>query len=160
MLITERMLRLVAMGTALALFLAGLIVAVWPEPPVRPLVGIGGWTASAQMGRMNLTDFPEQARQIRRSLLEGGGVLYRTWTPQGGAQPGTLESPPFEITPYMSVAVTGATETRGGGVIAYLSCSSHAQRLPLFRGDVNVHEMEAIVARGRGVVPGRRAHAS
>ncbi len=130
---------LVAVGTTIALF---------PEPPARALTPLEGWQVTGEAGRVTgLAALPLQYKHLRRSVAESPtGVVYRSWTPDRGVQPITVVSPPFRAPRYLSVTITGTTRTLTGANAAFLSCSAHARRLPIFEGSVNVGVDEALLA--------------
>ncbi len=130
----------------ITIFLVLLALALWPEPPAKPLTPREGWSVNGAADvRVPLFAFPEQYRQLRKSVVTSpDGVVFRTWTP-AGIVPLEVISPTFHPTNYMAVAITGINRTPDGRVQAYIECEQNGQRLEIFRGGVNVNVAEAIV---------------
>lgn len=123
-----------------------LVISLWPELPAIPLTSFQGWNIKGDANaQVPLFAFPEQYRQLRKSVVESSrGVLFRTWTPTG-IVPIEVVSPQFYPTRYMSVAITGSNRTPEGQVHAFIQCESSGSVLEIFRGSVNNHVTEAIV---------------
>jgi hypothetical protein len=137
--------RLLALA-ALALVLGvGLVIAILPERPASPLVSSEGWEVRGHAGRVPFPEFPVQFRQLRRSVVQSSGAVYRSWTPDAGIQEIEAVSPPFRAPRHLSIAITGSTRTPSGRNAVFLTCSTHAERLPVFTGSVNVNAAEALV---------------
>jgi hypothetical protein len=138
-------LRIAAAVVLSAVLAAGLGVACFPEPPARLLTGPDGWELRGGGQRVPLKSFAGPYVQLRRSVLDSpGGLLYRSYTPEG-LRDIVGVSPPFRAPRHLSVAITGATRTWTGRNVAYLECSRHPGTLPIFTGSVNVNATEALV---------------
>jgi len=134
-------------GTTLAIvLLIGLVIALMPEPPARVLTSNYGWEVRGAAGVLRLSEFPDQYRHVRRSVVETPvSVFFRSWTPAAGVQQIEVVSPPFEAPQHLGVAVTGDTRPASGKNAAFLSCSDHAQLRPIFLGSSNVAATESLM---------------
>lgn len=123
------------------------IIAIYPEPSAKLLTPYDGWVVNGpNSSKVALRTFPVQYRHIRRSVVSSpDSVLFRTWTPDKGIVSLDIISAPFIPTDYMSVAITGASRTSKGKVIAVIQCESNKQIREVFRGSVNVNVSEAII---------------
>lgn len=139
----------------LMLLVAALFVlAAYPEPPARLLTPAAEWVVNGPASsKVPLPAFPEQYRQLRRSVVETpDGQVFRTWTPDHGNVTIDVASGSFRPTRYMSVAITGGNRTPAGRIPTYagriqtyIECEDNGQRLDIFRGGVNVGVVEAVV---------------
>lgn len=134
----------------LALLVVGTAIALWPEPPARPLIAPdAAWQISDKIGAVPIASLGA-SHHLRTSIANApGATVYRTWTPQAQVQPGTVLSPPFtdDGAPIV-VPVTGDADVASGGQAAFVTCSLHEGRVPIFRGSVNTNFNEAFVQLG------------
>lgn len=135
------------MLTLVLLVAALFVLAAYPEPSARLLTPAADWVVNGPASsKVPLPAFPEQYRQLRRSVVETpDGQVFRTWTPDHGNVTLDITSGPFRPTRYMSVAITGGNRTHGGRIQTYIECEDSGQRLDIFRGGVNVGVVEAVV---------------
>lgn len=136
--------------SGLCLLAVGAFIALWPEPPARPLIEPNApWQVSEHIGRVPLESLGSN-RHLRTSVATApGAVVYRTWTPDAQIQPGTIQSPPFTHNgaPFI-VPVTGDADVPSGALAAFVMCSLHDGRVPIFLGSVNTNFNEAFVQIG------------
>lgn len=137
--------RFIGVATLLALA-ASFLITVWPEPASVALTPERGWGVDGHAGRFRLDQFPEVSRHVRRSAVAAPeGLMFRSWTPEHNVQAIGVVSPPFRAPTHLMIPVTGATRTPSGKNSAFLSCSTHAQRRPVFLGSASVQLVEAVV---------------
>lgn len=142
----DRRIRQGLLALAVLAVLVAFAVALAPEPPARLLTSREGWTLRGHVGTMSLQQFPVQFQAFRDSVLRSPqNVMFRSWSPEHDLQAIEVVSPPFRAPRALSVAITGSTRTLSGGNAAYLECSTHAQRRPVFSGSVNITGAETVV---------------
>jgi hypothetical protein len=123
------------------------VLAIYPEQQAKLLTNQDDWILSVPDGyQTSLATFSDRIRFIRKSAKDSpGGILFRTWSPDGGMRPLELESKPFKPTEYMSIIVAGRDKTFQGGVQAHLVCEDTGKNKEIYSGSVGVNVVEAIV---------------
>lgn len=128
-----------------AVVLLSLTIAIYPDPPARPLLKPNDIIIESGFSR---TDSPKdfEARQSIRQSVDL--VTWRTWNPAQGSVRGQAHTKPFRVPPHMVVPYQGfAGDT---GIRLYVECLSSGAQLDVAVARTNNQWAEAIVSRPSG----------
>jgi hypothetical protein len=138
-------LRKVAIGLLGLLALLSIAIAVYPDPPARPLVKadeifIGsGFTPTTK----------PQEHEVRVSILRSPELaLWRTWSPERGAVPGEAHTKPFRLPAHIVVPYQGFAGS--GDIRLFVQCLGSGATLDVATARTNNQWSEALVSRPSG----------
>lgn len=124
-----------------ALGLVAWVVSAWPERAARPLVEREGWVVEGGFA----SNARPNAAEVRRSILKSQStVFWRSWTPEHGAQPGRVATPPFRAVRRMVVPYGGFPGDPG--IRLYIECLADGRTLDLALARTNTQWAEALVS--------------
>ena len=135
-----------------ALALLSLAIAIAPEPPAAPMLGM---KTEVIVGKPDTV--PLAGAVVLDSALRAGtprdSALYRSTSP-AGVRPLALEMGPLAPVNFVGVTYQGAIREYETHNALYLRCSTHQQIKPIAGGATEGTYTEAIVPLGRAWCPG------
>jgi hypothetical protein len=126
-----------------ALFIASLAIALWPEPPAKPIVGMRMEVLHGQP-RQPIVIKGQKGRDLSvEPPIVAASRLYRSWSDEG-LSPLELRYGPIAPTPYLAITYQGTIRDRDGRNALYLQCTSTGQTRPVSSGGSNTAILEVV----------------
>lgn len=130
------------------LALLGVVVALAPEPPAKPIPGMQVEVLRGSPDHLTLADVADPDASIHDGArADRTLMLARSWTP-AGVKALELEIGPIAPVRYLGVTYQGAVRDREGQNALYLRCSTDGRTKALSTGGTNTTILETITPLG------------